>query len=143
MPTKPPRCGGFVVLTALGGDRSSSGEVIGYHSFHPYAKSESALLTRVTDGTKSIEWETARIPLDFTEEFAHFVWIASHSSGTSSGNRTFRLFIDNEEWLAFTTTPNKGLRQWVFTGKDGAELKFRAEWEDTACITLESIRPLR
>ncbi len=35
--------------------KSISGESIGYHSFHPYAT--DALLTRVTDGNKAIEWE--------------------------------------------------------------------------------------
>lgn len=99
-----------------------SGETISYHSFHPYAT--DALLTRVTDGNKSIEWQTETIPLQYENKEAYFSWIAGYSSGTSAADRHFDLYINNEKVLTFTTTAKKVLKSWSVKGLHDVELFF-------------------
>ena len=105
-----------------------SGETIGYHSFHPYAT--QALLTRATDGTMGIEWETEPMPESGTAKHVTFVWIAGYSAGTSTGDRSFDLFINTERWCTFRTTAAHRVRHWTVPGQDGAVLAFDAQWED-------------
>jgi alpha-mannosidase len=110
--------------------REVRGESITYRSSHPYAN--DALLTRCTDGKQVVEWETAEIPAGAKPNFATFVWIAGHSSGTSSADATFRLAINGTEWFRFTTAKARRIRQWSVSGKDGARLSFEVKLEDSA-----------
>lgn len=105
-----------------------SGEVIGYHSFHPSAT--HALLTRATDGNKTIEWETEPLPTNYRNRFAYFVWIAGHSSGTSTGDRSFDLFVNGSKWFTFKTTARLPVRSWNLTGPGNSELSFHTVWLD-------------
>ncbi|MEO9144330.1 MAG: glycoside hydrolase family 38 C-terminal domain-containing protein [Ginsengibacter sp.] len=105
-----------------------SGETISYHSFHPYAT--EALLTRVTDGNKSIEWETEPIPENYKNNNAYFSWIAGYSSGTSSADRHFELYINNEKVLAFTTIAKEVVKSWSVKGLNGVELFFQQKSAD-------------
>lgn len=107
-----------------------SGETISYHSFHPYAT--NALLTRVTDGNKSIEWETQAIPENYKSNVIYFAWISGYSSGTSSADRHFDLYINNEKALTFITVAKKVLKSWSVKGLNGAELFFQQKSVDNA-----------
>lgn len=81
-----------------------SGETLNYYSAYPdYAT--TSLLTRTTNGTKAIEWETAPVPVSSKGQYVYFSWVAAHSSGTSGGVRNFDLFINDEKLLTFTTYP--------------------------------------
>ncbi len=105
-----------------------SGESIDYHSFHPFAK--QALLSRTTDGTMSIEWETEPIPEGYDGEFAYFVWIAGHSSGTSGGDRSFDLFLNGERWFTIRTSHAHPQKFWRLPGPDNSTLTFQHKWSD-------------
>jgi hypothetical protein len=106
------------------------GESIPYFSVFPkYAK--EALLTRTTDGTKSIEWMTDVIPPDTRGDYAYFTWIAAHSSGTSGGNRQFDLFINDEFVLTFTTTKSYP-PYWTFGAADSTRMVFELKTKDGA-----------
>lgn len=107
--------------------KSISGESIGYHSFHPYAT--DALLTRVTDGNKAIEWETEAIPNNNPNEI-FFSWIAGYSSGTSAADRHFDLFINHEKVLSFTTKAKQVVKSWEEKGLHGVELYFQQKSVD-------------
>jgi len=100
-----------------------SGEDISYHSFHPYAT--DALLTRCTNGTMSIVWETDTIPPDYYADEIYFGWIAGYSCGTSSADRHFELFINDEKILTFTTVARTVQKYWSVNGKHGEELIFQ------------------
>lgn len=107
-----------------------SGENISYHSFHPYAT--EALLTRVTDGNKAIEWQTENIPLDYKDSAIYFAWIAGYSCGTSAADRHFDFYIDNQKALRFTTIAKKVIRTWNVKGLDGTELFFEQKSIDNS-----------
>jgi alpha-mannosidase len=107
-----------------------SGENISYHSFHPYAT--EALLTRVTDGNKAIEWETESIPKDYKDSVIYFAWIAGYSCGTSTTDRHFDFYINNEKVLTFTTVAKKIIKAWNAKGLNGTTLFFDQKSVDNA-----------
>lgn len=114
-----------------GFSKAIQGEVLPYFSlYRHYAK--EALLTRCTDGKKVIEWETDMIPEDIKDDFAYFTWIAAHSSGTSSGERHFDLYINDEFALTFTTQAKAYPPYWSFSAKDGTLLQFNFKVRDGA-----------
>ena len=108
-----------------------NGEVIPYFSvYRQYAK--EALLTRCTDGKKIIEWETDSIPPGLQGEYAYFTWIAAHSSGTSSGQRYFDLYINDQPALTFSTQPKEYPERWRFVSSDSTALEFEFKTRDGA-----------
>ncbi len=108
-----------------------SGENIGYFSVYPdYAN--TALLTRCTDGHKTIEWETAPLPKNIKGKYVYFSWVAAHSSGTSKGNRDFDLYVNGEKLLTFTTTPNNQNPDWSFATADSSRLVFQQMKRDAS-----------
>ena len=107
-----------------------NGESIPYFSVFPkYAK--EALLTRTSDGKKSIEWMTDVISPDTKGDYAYFTWIAAHSSGTSGGNRQFDLYINDRFVLTFTTTKNYP-PYWTFGADDSTRMVFELKTKDGA-----------
>lgn len=112
-----------------GYSKAISGETIPYFSVYPdYAK--EALLTRATDGKKTIEWETAPIPAKAKGPYVYFSWIASHSTGTNSGDRNFDLYINDKKVLTFTTRPKNYPPYWEFSGNDSTKLVFELKKRD-------------
>lgn len=108
-----------------------SGETLPYFSiYRKYAK--EALLTRCTDGNKTIEWETDAIPDSIQGDYAWFTWIAAHSSGTSSGTRNFDLYINDEFTLTFSTKSKAYQDWWSFAGIDSALFAFEFKTKDGA-----------
>jgi hypothetical protein len=108
-----------------------SGENISYTSAYPdYAT--VALLTRCTDGRKSIEWETALIPNNAPGKYVYFSWVAAHSSGTSGGERNFDLYVNGEKLLAFTTFPKNRQPNWTYGVADSSRIVFQQLRRDGA-----------
>lgn len=108
-----------------------AGEILPYFSVYPkYAK--EALLTRCTDGKKSIEWVTEEIPATIHGDYATFTWIAAHSSGTSSGVRFFDLYINDELALTFSTSAKEYPPIWKFVNADSTLLAFEFKTKDGA-----------
>lgn len=111
--------------------RDIRGEHISYFSAFPdYAT--TALLTRTTDGKKFIEWETAPVPQQVSGKYVYFSWVAAHSSGTSSGNRNFDLYLGEEKILTFTTLPAHQAPDWSFGANDSTRLVFQQTKRDGA-----------
>ncbi|OQP63914.1 glycoside hydrolase [Niastella vici] len=107
------------------------GETISYFSAYPdYAN--IALLTRCTDGAKVIEWETAPVPKKTSGNYIYFSWVAAHSSGTSSGNRNFDLYVNDQKVLTFTTMPGNQLPTWTYAAPDSSRLVFQQTKRDGA-----------
>jgi alpha-mannosidase len=108
-----------------------SGENITYFSAFPdYAT--TALLTRSTDGNKTIEWETAAVPQNSKGDYVYFSWVAGHSTATSGGNRNFDLYVDDQKLLTFTTIPANKMPDWIFKTADGSALVFQQTKRDGA-----------
>lgn len=102
------------------------GEVISYFSVYPEYATD-ALLTRCTDGKKAIAWETAAVPKYPQREnipYYYFNWIAAHSSATSSGDRSFDLYINDQLALTFTTHHDTAPKSWSAAGADSTKLVF-------------------
>lgn len=107
-----------------GFEKEITGENITYNSaFQDYAT--TALLTRTTDGNKTIEWETAPAPKVVKGDYVYFSWVAGHSTGTSSGDRNFDLYVDDQKLLTFTTVPKNQKPNWIFKTDDGSALAFQ------------------
>ncbi len=114
-----------------GYSKTLGGETIGYFSIYPdYVK--DALLTRCTDGKKTIEWETAPAPAKVNEPYVYFTWIAAHSTGTSKGTRNFDLYINDKPALTFSTYANNYPPYWTFGGNDSTRLVFELKKQDGA-----------
>jgi hypothetical protein len=108
-----------------------SGETISYYSAFPeYAT--TALLTRATDGSKTIEWETAAVPADLQGPYVYFSWVAGHSSATSGGKRNFDLYVNDEKLLTFTTMPANQMPIWSYAAADSSRLVFERTKTDGA-----------
>lgn len=109
--------------------RTITGEPINYISAFPdYAA--VALLTRATDGKKTIEWETAAVPADLKEPYVYFSWVASHSSGTSSDTRNFDLYLNDKKILTLTTLPGNQMPDWTAVGPDSTRFVFQQTTRD-------------
>jgi hypothetical protein len=122
----------FGKQTILNGyTKTLKGETIPYFSIYPDFVN-LALLTRCSDGKKSIEWETAIIPNNLDNTYAYFNWIAAHSTGTSKGDRNFDLFINDVFVLTFTTHPKTYDPTWSFVGNDSTKLVFNYLKQDGA-----------
>lgn len=112
-----------------GYEKAIEGESIPYFSvYSKYAK--EALLTRCTDGKKTIEWETSPIPTDIKDEYAYFTWIAAYSCGTSGGIRNFDLYIDDVYVLTFTTYPKQYHQYLSYAGKDSSRIVLEYKVKD-------------
>lgn len=107
-----------------------SGENISYFSALPnYAN--VALLTRSTDGKKTIEWQTAPVPAGYSEPYVYFAWVASHSTGTNRGmDSRFDLYVNDVQLLTFTALPDNKQMTWKYDGADSSALVFQHKKSD-------------
>ena len=103
--------------------RAISGQIFDYHSPHPEVR--SALLSRATDGTMAVEWETESLPSNYRKSYATFIWIAG--LGSNIAEMKFDFFIDDEYSLTFTSSKEKN---WTITGKKNVELSFKTMMVD-------------
>ncbi|RAJ08260.1 glycosyl hydrolase family 38 [Chitinophaga skermanii] len=99
------------------------GETLTYHSAYPDFVNQS-LLTRATDGRKTIEWETAPVPANTKDKYVYFRWLASHSTGTNSGNRHFDLYLNGEKVVTITTEQGNKKPTWRFSNADSTTIAF-------------------
>ncbi|MEO8712509.1 MAG: hypothetical protein ABI405_10320, partial [Parafilimonas sp.] len=106
-----------------GYEKKISGEDISYFSAFPDYVNE-ALLTRATDGKKIIEWETAPVPSNQKNNYTYFRWVAGHSTGTSSGNRNFDFYINDDKVLIITTHSGNKTPVWSFAANDSTKIVF-------------------
>ena len=106
--------------------RRIAGEILSYHS--PQPDIDRSLLVRSLDSERSIAWETAPVPRDHEGEWATFVWAFGIDANVE--RHTFELRIAGETWFHFRTPLNADVTDWVVTGRDGAELRFRATMID-------------
>ena len=114
-----------------GFSREISGENLAYFSAYPDYATVS-LLTRCTDGQKAIEWETAAVPTQIRGKYVYFSWVAAHSSGTSSGERHFDLYVNDEKRLTFVTQPAHRQPDWTFAAADSTRVVFQQTKRDGA-----------
>ena len=103
-----------------------AGEVLDYHSPDPAVT--HGLLVRSLDATRSIEWDTARVPADFTGDYAEFVWLFALQ--VNPEQRRFTLRIDGQPRFTFRNPPTNQTRDWTLDGPDGSSLRFRATMID-------------
>lgn len=114
----------FGSIQAINGySREISGENIDYFSVFP-DHANRALLTRTTDGAKTIEWETDVVPQNTKGPYVYFNWLVSHSSGTSGGVRRFDLYINDQKALTLTTHPANQQPDWIAKAADSTAFVF-------------------
>ena len=110
--------------------RAIAGEEIEYNSFNPLAT--RALLTRCTTGAMAIEWETEPVPAGLAGDTVSFVWVASYSTITSSGDRNFDFFINGKKEFTIHTVKGINPKGWRLGAADGSSLAFTFVAEDAA-----------
>ncbi|MBS1226686.1 MAG: glycoside hydrolase [Candidatus Aminicenantes bacterium] len=109
-----------------GYSRTIDGTVLSYHS--PYPDITSALITRASDGTMNIIWESEPVPADWKGGPATFLWLAGHATG--KGAHRFDLTVDGKPVLSFRTSADASRRNWRETGRDGIALSFETVMVD-------------
>lgn len=109
-----------------GYSRTIDGPVLSYHS--PYPDVSSALISRASDGTMTVAWETEAVPADWQGGPATFVWLAGHATG--KGAHRFDLAVDGEKALSFRTSADSSRREWLETGAGGFALRFETVMVD-------------
>ncbi len=113
-----------------GFEKDISGEILNYYSSSAYF-AKDALLTRCTDGKKTISWETESLPQVLDKDYYYFYWLSGHSSGTSFGVSSFQLSINGVNYLKITIQQNqKPPLVWSFSGKDSVKVVFSATKTD-------------
>ena len=113
--------------TLNGFENKIKGEEIDYFSpLHQFAK--TALLTRV-NGEMPISWESP--VYKGNKETVSYEFLLGHSTGTSSDNRHFNVWL-NEEKLFTITTPMKKKGNYIISGngENGASYFFSSEEYD-------------
>jgi alpha-mannosidase len=78
-----------------------------------------ALITRCTDGKMAIEWETAKVPENFSQSEAGFLWIAALD--LTSEMYVFDLFLNGEKRFEIPTITEKN---WEIKTADGGKLSY-------------------
>ena len=106
--------------------RTLSGAELTYHS--PYPDISSALISRASDGSMAVEWETEPVPADWAGGPATFVWLAGHATG--KGGHRFDLAVDGRAALSFHTSADSSRRDWRETGASGIALSFQTVMVD-------------
>ncbi len=79
----------------------------------------AGLLTRCTDGTMTIRWETQKIPSDWNGNEAGFLWMAAVNLTTQPG--TFDVSFNGVKRFEITASKKKF---WELTSTDGGVLAF-------------------
>ena len=97
--------------------KSTGSNDFSYHSLRNDLT--EALLSRCTDGSMAIEWQTAPINTDFKEKGVGFVWIAALDH--TSEKHTFNIFINGEKKFQLTTGQQGNVD---LTNNEGGKLKF-------------------
>ncbi|RLD71938.1 MAG: hypothetical protein DRJ10_19060, partial [Bacteroidetes bacterium] len=93
--------------------------VISYHSLRNDIT--DGLLTRATNGSMEIGWQTQAIPNYFKADGAWFVWLAAIDITDKKVN--FDVFIDNVKRFTF---PSGKRTSWSYTNPDGGILKYQS-----------------
>ncbi len=106
--------------------KSVAGEPISYHSSYPYVR--NALISRATDGTMAVEWQTEASPLYYVATRVTFMWAAGLATG--KGGHRFDLFVNGEKWLSFNTARDTSQLQWTVRADNGAALTFVPQRRD-------------
>ncbi len=91
-----------------------------YHS--PQPDVTESLLLRSIDSASYISWETEKIPSDFIEPYANFVWMFGIDANPES--HTYRLYINGTYYLTFANPVVSEIKPWTVTGKNGCSLTF-------------------
>ena len=97
-----------------------------YHS--PQPDVTNSLLLRSIDSTAFIEWETEKIPVDFKDGFANFVWMFGIDANPNS--HTYKLFVNGQRLLTFANPLVSELKPWTVEGLSGSSLTFRTTMLD-------------
>jgi hypothetical protein len=91
-----------------------------YHS--PQPDVTESLLLRSIDSSSFISWETEKIPGDFKEPFANFVWMFGIDANPES--HKYRLFVNGAYCLTFANPVVSEIKPWTVTGTGGCSLTF-------------------
>lgn len=84
----------------------------------------TAMTVRCLSDKDFIEWETDKVPVNYTGKTVSFVWSGGYSTGKKDEERKFSLFINNNFLFSFATASRIEGEDWKIK-KGDAELKFK------------------
>ena len=91
-----------------------------YHS--PQPDVTESLLLRSIDSASFISWETGKIPEDFRDPFANFVWMFGIDANPNS--HKYRLYVNGAYCLTFANPLVSEIKPWTVKGENGCSLTF-------------------
>ncbi|MBL7828879.1 MAG: hypothetical protein JNJ57_19750, partial [Saprospiraceae bacterium] len=103
-----------------------AGKRFGYHS--PLPQVNTALLIRGQADYVPIEWETEKIPADFAQPIATFIWMFGMDVVTTPSQ--FQLSINDRVWFDFNSASSSQLGNNRIYGIEGAILDFNVTMLD-------------
>lgn len=102
------------------------GDVLDYHCADPDVT--QGLLVRSIDASRSIVWETARVPLLIDADFVNFVWL--FGLDVDADRHRFELRVNDAPWFTWRSPETSAHRDLVYEGPAGATLRLRATLVD-------------
>ncbi len=98
-----------------------AGRMAPYNSHRSAGRRDSALVARTTDGTSTISWQTAPIPVTLNTDSVNLIWVAGF--GNNQGQEKFQLRVNEEYFFEFLTSNEP---YWRCNGSQGGHLCFTA-----------------
>jgi hypothetical protein len=103
-----------------GYSRSITTGKFSYHS--PQPDVTESLLLRSIDSASFISWETGKIPENFSEPAANFVWMFGMDANPDS--HKYRLYVNGTNCLTFANPMVSEIKSWTIDGINGCSLSF-------------------
>lgn len=102
-----------------GYSKSIQGKNFGYHS--PLPKVNSSLILRGQNDYESLIWETASIPLNYSEESIQFIFVFGMDVSTNPAN--YEMDINQKSQIKFSNSTSSDIGSTIYKGTNGAELE--------------------
>ncbi len=103
-----------------GYSRSITTGKFSYHS--PQPDVTESLLLRSIDSASYISWETEKVPADFTEPDANFVWMFGIDANPDS--HKYRLYVNGNYCLTFANPLVSEIKPWTVEAENDCSLTF-------------------
>lgn len=92
-----------------------------YHS--PISENSPSLLSRAHSDYQAIEWETEKVPEDFSGDEITFIW--AYGMDVTPDSRHFDVYVDGTKLFRISNPVSNEVLQWQEQAPNGATLSFK------------------
>ena len=104
-----------------GFEKPLHGSGFSYHS--PLPDVSRSMLIRADDANAYIEWETGRVPRDFHQENAKFIWIFGLDANPDKVS--WNLYVNDQFFLTFSNPVLSEMSSWEVEAPEGGKITFK------------------